>query len=291
MRRFDVLFDRAERNAIEHAAFETYGPLGFPEPPPDRPWLFTNFVQSMDGIASLRGMYGSGGHISQSEEDRWCMDLLRAHADALMVGFGTLADEKRYGRPGNRGPVFRIADASLRDLREKLGRGRERNIIVTGAASLDLTEYKVFDGDKVDAVLVTTKRGAARLRQRQPECTVPIIVGGEGETIDFECVLRILRSDYGVRWLLCEGGPTLNGSLSRADLVDERFVTVSPIEVGQQIPAEQEPTVAERANAPTTRPTTLATVGFTKDQALWWDWLSCRKVGDHQFSRYRRKRQ
>src|SRR4051794_26658065 len=101
MRRFEVLFDRAEPNTITAPPFDIYGPLGFPEPPPDRPWVYTNFVQSLDGVASLRGKYASGGHISQSEEDRWLMDLLRAHADALMIGMGTLVEEKALGTPGN----------------------------------------------------------------------------------------------------------------------------------------------------------------------------------------------
>ena len=100
----------------------------------------------------------------------------------------------------------------------------------------------------------------------------------------------ILRRDFAVRYLLCEGGPTLNGHMERAGLVDEKFLTVSPLEVGQQIPPEQEPSDAERAHPPTLRPTTFDAPGFTKDQAPWFTWLSCRKVGDHQFNRYRRRR-
>jgi hypothetical protein len=30
--------------------------------------------------------------------------------------------------------------------------------------------------------------------------------------------------------------------------------------------------------------------GFTKEDAPWWQWISCRRLGDHQFNRYRRKR-
>jgi 5-amino-6-(5-phosphoribosylamino)uracil reductase len=40
--------------------------------------------------------------------------------------------------------------------------------------------------------------------------------------------LRRLRSDYGVRSLLCEGGPTLFGVLLQERLVDELFLTVAP---------------------------------------------------------------
>ena len=39
---------------------------------------------------------------------------------------------------------------------------------------------------------------------------------------------RRLTSDFGVRTLLCEGGPTVFGALLHEDLVDELFLTVSP---------------------------------------------------------------
>jgi len=93
-----------------------------------------------------------------------------------------------------------------------------------------------------------------------------------------------------VEYLLCEGGPTLYGSLARADLVDEKFMTVSPIEVGQIVPPEQERLPSERNISPLLRPTVFGGPGFTSDNMTHWTWLSSRKVGDHQFNRYRRKR-
>ena len=44
--------------------------------------------------------------------------------------------------------------------------------------------------------------------------------------------LRALRDELGVRRLLVEGGPTLNGELLRAGLVDEIFWTLAPKVVG-----------------------------------------------------------
>ncbi len=146
---FDILFDDAEPSSLADPAYDIYGPLGFPAPPDERPWVFSNFVQSLDGIVSLKGEHATGADISQSTEDRWLMDLLRAHADAVLIGVGTLKDETQLGQR-SRGPVFRIMDNELRQLRHRLGRGREMNIFVTGAASLELADYAVFDGDKVD---------------------------------------------------------------------------------------------------------------------------------------------
>jgi riboflavin biosynthesis pyrimidine reductase len=45
-----------------------------------------------------------------------------------------------------------------------------------------------------------------------------------------------LRAEYGVRSILCEGGPTLNEALFRGGLVDELFLTVSPQLVGGVAP-------------------------------------------------------
>jgi len=48
--------------------------------------------------------------------------------------------------------------------------------------------------------------------------------------------LRALRTDFGVRWLLGEGGPHLNHSLLAAGLVDELFLTFAPKLVGSAGP-------------------------------------------------------
>ena len=288
MREFEVLFDHGEPSAVEDPAYRPYGNLGFPEPPAERPWIYSNFVQSLDGIVSFKGKHAAGSDISHSEEDRWLMDLLRAHADAVLLGVNTLLDETQLGNR-ERGPVFRIMAPDCRELRRQSGRGREKNIIVTGSASLNLDEYRVFDGDLVDAVIVTTSVGAKRLAEKQSHPHVRIVVAGADRFVDLPEMARILRRELGVRYLLCEGGPTLYGYMSKGRLIDEKFVTVSPIEVGQCIPPEQEPTESEKRRGVKLRPTTFDAPGFLAETAPWWTWVSCRKVGEHQFSRYRRR--
>ena len=287
MRNFEVLFDEGEPSPVEDAAYSPYGRLGFPAPPASRPWIFSNLVQTLDGIVSLKGKHGSGMDISQSEEDRWLMDLLRAHADGLLLGTGTLIEEARIGRR-ERGPVFRIMAPELRELRRKLGRGREKNIFVTSSALIDLNAFRAFDGEHVDAVILTTRRGAERLANISREKGVRVLAAGE-ENVDLRLAMRLLYEEFGVHHLLCEGGPTLYGAMIRAGLIDEKFVTVSPVEVGQLIPPEQQRTEMDAPRETSLRPTTFSGVGFTKDDAPWWKWMSCRRVGDHQFNRYRRK--
>lgn len=290
-RTFEVLFDYAEPGAIEDPAYAPYGNLGFPPAAADRPWIYTNFVQSLDGITTLLGQHASGGEISQSSpEDRWLMDLLRAHADGLLMGMNTLREEQRQRGPDSRGIVFRVAEPTLQELRGKLGKARERNIFVTNAADLDLSRHKVFDGDIVDAAILTSPNGAERLRAQGTHPNVAILGAGEKDHFDLSAGISKLREELGVQHLLCEGGPTLYGNLARTDLVDEKFMTVSPIEVGQVVPPEQERLPAEQTIPVLLRPTVFGGVGHTRERITQWRWLSCRKAGDLQFNRYRRRR-
>jgi 5-amino-6-(5-phosphoribosylamino)uracil reductase len=289
VRNFEIFFDDAEPSFIKHPGFAPYGKMGFPPPHGERPWIYANFVQSIDGIASFKGPHAAGSDISQSAEDRWLMDLLRAHADAIITGIHTLVEETLSAPRLNegRGPVYCIADESLRDLCAKLGRKREKVIFVTASGSVDPRAYRVFDGDLMDALILTTEAGAARLQGRFGR--EHLIIAGEDKIIDLPLAMRILRKEMGVEHLLCEGGPTLYGSMARAGLIDEKFVTVSPVEIGLLVPPEQAVSPAGTGTQLNVRPTTFMFPGFTKETAPWWRWMSCRRVGDHQFNRYRRK--
>jgi riboflavin biosynthesis pyrimidine reductase len=215
---------------------------------------------------------------------------LRAHADGILMGMNTLREEQRLRGPDSRGIVFQVVSPTLRELRRKLGKGRDRNIFVTSAVDLDLSQHKVFDGDVVDTAILTSPAGAERLQAQGGHTHVAIIAAGEKDTFDLTRAISKLREEMDVRHLLCEGGPTLYGSLAQLDLIDEKFLTVAPVEVGQLVPPEQERLATEEATPVLMRPTIFGGSGFTFEQATRWTWLSCRKAGDHQFNRYRRKR-
>src|SRR5262249_51685358 len=241
------------------------------------------------------------------------MDLLRAHADAIIMGVNTLVEETlSWPRLNNgRGPVYRIEDPMLRDLRGQLGRSAEKVIFVTASAAIDPRAYRVFDGDQMQAFILTTVAGAARLKGKDPRARVILAV--DDKAVDLPRAIRLLHAEMNLRWLLCEGGPSLYGNMARAGLVDEKFVTVSPREIGlfapaeektapaeeesaeeRTAPSEQQPGPAEHGALPTKkgipllRPTTFMSPGFTSEDAPWFRWMSCRRVGDHQFNRYRK---
>jgi len=284
---FEILFDEGEPSPVDDPALAPYGKLGFPPAPADRPWIYSNFVQSLDGVASFKGHHPLGSDISQSAEDRWLMDLLRAHADAILLGLNTLVEETYV--VGGRGPIYQIEDPALRELRRKLGRRREMNIFVSGNIAQDLHDYRVFDGDIVEPIIVTTTSGLNKLLDMRPPPGTHAVVAGEGKLVDLPKAMGILRAQFGIEYLLCEGGPTLYGYMTKSGLIDEKFCTISPVEVGVLPPLDQEVAKGENVTH-VPRPTTFMAPGFTKEDAPWWRWLSCRRVGDHQFSRYRRIR-
>jgi riboflavin biosynthesis pyrimidine reductase len=285
---FEVLFDDGEPSSLSDPAFAPYGKLGFPVPTAERPWTFANFVQSIDGVASFGGQHLTGGDLAQSREDQWLMGLLRAHADAILLGLNTLTGETAALPQINagRGPVYKIEHPELRELRRRLGRRRESVILVTASAGFDPAAYRLFDGDEVQAFVLTAANGAARLAGTKAQ----VIVAGKNQSVDLPLAMQMLRRDLGVEYLLCEGGPTLYGSMAKAGLIDEKFITIAPKEIGLIIPPEQEPAEWESKNPPRQRPTTFMVPGFTWENAPRWRWISCRRIRDQQFNRYRRLR-
>jgi riboflavin biosynthesis pyrimidine reductase len=87
---------------------------------------------------------------------------------------------------------------------------------------------------RFDAVMIGhgTKRveGYDKISRR----LVVVESGPEGR-VNLPNLLRSLREE-GVEALLCEGGPTLHGSLQAAGLVDELFLTLAPKLSGGGVP-------------------------------------------------------
>ena len=76
-----------------------YGNFHMPAPR-SAPLVFSNFVSSMDGVVSLHveGHAGGGDISGFSIQDRMVMGLLRAVADVVIVGTGTLEADPQHVR-------------------------------------------------------------------------------------------------------------------------------------------------------------------------------------------------
>ncbi|HEX6489056.1 MAG TPA: dihydrofolate reductase family protein [Candidatus Dormibacteraeota bacterium] len=204
--------------------------------------VFGNFVSSIDGVVAFEpevkqsaGRLLSGG----DEADRYLLGLLRAVADAVVVGAGTARDEAEHQwTPEHASPGHA---AEFAEVRRALGLPSEPQVyILSGSGKLD-------PGSR-----------AAR--------TSTLLTGRQ----DLRSVLAGLR-DRGHRRILTEGGPRLMGGLLRAKLVDELFLTVSPVLAGRDGGGRPGLVEGFRALPDDPRPARL---------------LSLRRAGDLLFLRY-----
>lgn len=238
------------------------GDLGF-----TRPCVYGNFVASLDGVVALGPEYpSSGAAISGGEPaDRFVMGLLRACADAVLIGAGTLR-----ATPGHRwtpAHVCPAAAADFADLRRSLRCAAHPELAVVTAAG-DVPAG--HPGLQAGAVIVTTAVGAGRLAGRLPEsCTVLAV--GDGPALRMADVLSAVRA-RGYTAVLTEGGPRLLGHLVGEGLLDQLFLTVSPV-------------LAGRADTP--RPGLISGLALLPDRPQWTTLISARQRASYLFLRYR----
>jgi riboflavin biosynthesis pyrimidine reductase len=96
--------------------------------------------------------------------------------------------------------------------------------IVSGSLDLD-PNSEIFTDAPVRPIVVTTTRAPAARLARFEQVADVVVAGADG--IDVSETVAALQG-RGLRTVLCEGGPTLFGSLLAANAVDELFLTVSP---------------------------------------------------------------
>jgi riboflavin biosynthesis pyrimidine reductase len=198
--------------------------------PRSGPQVFSNFVSSMDGVVSLQAKgHSGGGDISGfSLQDRMVMGLLRAVADVVIVGAGTLdADVRHVWTPEAICPELAKEYGKLRMEMSKLEPAL--NVVVTAGGNLDL-RLPVFASGRVPALIVTTSAGAKRLGSQKSPASVQIrAVPGRGrKEIPAALILdEVAKINAGKR-ILVEGGPRLLGSFYEERLVSEQFLTIAP---------------------------------------------------------------
>jgi riboflavin biosynthesis pyrimidine reductase len=196
------------------------GTLGFPTRR-----TFANFVATVDGVTAIPSLPQSNRLIAGgSAADRFVMGLLRACAGAVVIGSGTLA-----GSPGGSWSperAFPAAGAAFAQLRSRLGLPARAELAVLSArGSIDPAHPALEEG----ALVLTTDASAARLRAVLPAAAEVVSLGA---AVDPEPAFELLR-ERGFERILSEGGPHVLGSQLAAGLVDELFLTISPLLVGR----------------------------------------------------------
>ena len=255
------------------------GNLPFHKSPAERPYVISNFVSTLDGVVSyeLKGQAG-GSTISGSDPaDRFIMGLLRASADAIIVGSRTVQDA---------GPrSLWIPEYTYPDAKDLYAEYRANTLhksqnpllaIVSGSGKLDL-DKAIFETPGVRVVMMTTsagrdeltRAGAAKLSAVEIE-----VLDASGEELAPLTMLQLLYAKYGVRRLLHEGGPTLFGQFMAAAAVDEFFLTLSP-QIAGRTPDSMRPALVEGTK-------------FMPESAPWFQLLSAKLSVDHLYLHYKR---
>jgi riboflavin biosynthesis pyrimidine reductase len=241
---------------------EAYGgPLGFSEPR-----LYANFVATLDGVVALPGQPHSGRLISgYSAADRFVMGLLRACADAVLVGAETMRDSP--GTLWTAEQAYPPAAALFNELRRTREQPpRPKVAILSGHGTVNPRHPALENG----ALVLTSEPGAARLRPHLPGTTTVVL--GPAPRLDPAAAVEALRS-RGHQLILSEGGPNTFGTLLAAGLVDELFLTTSPLVAGRTADSPRRALVEGIELLPAT------TVGC--------ELLTLRRAGSQLFSRYR----
>jgi riboflavin biosynthesis pyrimidine reductase len=226
--------------------------------------LYSNFVTSIDGVAAL-GSDSAGSVLSGKHPgDRFLMALLRACADTVLLGAGTLrASPGHLWTPEH---VYPALAESFAGLRRSLGRSLEpRLAVLTSSGELDFSHPALRHG----ATILTTAAGARVVAARAPD-TCDVAALGDGEHVDVTRAVDELRNRRH-HAVLTEGGPHVMGELIRARLLDEAFVTVSPVLAGRG--------KGERLGM-------VEGVELLPNAGIWTRLLSARRHGGHLFLRY-----
>jgi riboflavin biosynthesis pyrimidine reductase len=162
---------------------------------PGRPAVRLNMIASVDGATTLAGVSGGLG----GPADHTLFAVLRSLAEVVLVAAGTVRAE-RYGPSST--PVA-VVSRSLR---------------------LDW-DAPFFTAPLARPIVVTVAQAPAD-RLAQAAALADVVVAGDRD-VDLAAALAAF-ADRGWRAVLAEGGPTLNGQLAQAGLLDELCLTLSP---------------------------------------------------------------
>jgi riboflavin biosynthesis pyrimidine reductase len=270
----ETLLDVAEGEdlPLPGALAKLYGRIQFPLAH-GRPYVVGNFVSTLDGVVSLTlpGHQGGGDISGFNQHDRMVMGLLRAVADAVIVGAGTLRAAPQHRWTPDY--VYPALAEDYRQLRKRLGKLEPPlNVIVTASGKIDF-ELPVFQTREVQVLVATTRRGAGQMAQQSsPPPNVQVVLVAEEGTLSAAAVLATVCDARPSDLILTEGGPRLIGDFLAERCLDELFLTLAPQVAGRDEMTE--------------RPGLVSGKNFAPASPLWGKLMSVKRAESHLFLRY-----
>lgn len=235
-----------------------FGDLKFPTTfPKDRPYTISSFVTSIDGkIAFLDAP--EGPFIAQknfldpvgADADFWILNLMRANADGIIVGAGTMRQE-----PNMTAHVF---DEELESKRAEIGKQSIPYNIISSLDGSDIPFDHILFKSEVPIIVNTSPKGFEVIKnnlereffvieipkgfQIEKEDIekiiidnrnlgkIPVIVTGEGRFTDTNSLFKVLKY-MGIDILLVESPSYVHHLISEAKL-DEVILNYSTVYIG-----------------------------------------------------------
>lgn len=233
------------------ADFYPYPPTPSSPPCLPTPYVRVNFVSSLDGAVTHNGKSGD----LAGPGDKLVFRMLRGLADVVLVGARTAVAEG-YRQPS--------PDDAFTDLRRR-AELRPAPALALLSRSLDVpTDYPPLSG--ADTVILTCRDAPADRRRALQDAGATLVDCGT-DTVEMTEVTRYC-SERGWLRVLCEGGPSLFGSLIAADLVDDLCLTISPNLAGGDAGR-----IAHGPTIETLRPMTAATTLVDDDGFVFSRWV------------------
>lgn len=182
-----------------------------------RPFVAATFAMTLDGKVTTRNFSPVD---FTSREDKLHLFRQRALADAVLIGHTSLKrDNVRLGLP-----------AELQQVRIKQKRiPTPLRVIVSNKGRID-SRLKIFQSSSSPILVFSTTRMPRKTQAALEEKAALHLT--ESDEVDLAAMLRILRRQYNVRTVECEGGPTLFRSLLERGLVDQLNLTIAPFMFG-----------------------------------------------------------
>jgi riboflavin biosynthesis pyrimidine reductase len=177
-----------------------------------RPAVRLNMIVSADGGTSWGGVSGALG----GPADKALFPVLRSFADVVLVAAGTMRAE-------GYGPA-RLPDA-MQEVRRARGQTPVPPIAVV-SRGLEFDWKDPFFAEATERPIVVTVEASSEAERADAAAVADVIVAGEHD-VDLTNAMHQLGA-RGARNVLAEGGPTLNGALASAGLLDELCLTLSP---------------------------------------------------------------
>jgi riboflavin-specific deaminase-like protein len=179
-----------------------------------RPFVSATFAITVDGKITTRDFTPVD---FTSREDKQHLFRQRALADAVLIGHSTLKHDN---------PRLGVSE----DLRqERIKRGQTAapiRVIISKEGRID-TQLKIFQWQVSPVLIFSTKRMPKEVRKALRGKNAEVHLS-ETSDVDLCEMLRLLRRDYKVRRVACEGGPILFRSMLALGLVDELSLTIAP---------------------------------------------------------------